>query len=57
MFVNHNEKTIYAYQWERMQVCNYLTYVKPRNETWSVHFLNGDEHIEDYFEGKAKIGV
>ena len=57
MLVNHKEKRIVAYQWERFMVCNFIAHcIKPDEKSgWSVEFLEGNQKQEDIlFGGKAK---
>ena len=54
MLVNHNQKVIIAYQWERLMVCNFFAHVLKGASGWSVKFLEPGEKQEDVLFDKQE---
>ena len=40
MKIDKNNKTIYAYHWERCTIANYLAHCTTKDEKWKVVFCN-----------------
>lgn len=48
MFVNHSQKIIYAFHYEKCVVANFIAHCVKDEPGWSVKFLNSEREMEEH---------